>query len=116
VRHRWLQLECGTVSGAQPDLIAALSELVGPRLLFGLWCLAPWDRDGHLDHVAAGGGGGGCRTYNLRLVRYLCAAWDWISHRTYCGAPCASSRCPPASGHARAPLWRSRPLFRVKIG
>ncbi len=19
-----------------------------------------------------------CRTYNLRLVRYLCAAWEWL--------------------------------------
>jgi LmbE family N-acetylglucosaminyl deacetylase len=79
VRRRRLQLESGTVSGAQPDVIAALSELVGHDCYPGLWCLAPWDRDGHPDHDAVGRAAEVvCRTYHLRLVRYLCAAWDWI--------------------------------------
>ena len=77
-RHR-LQLESGTVDAAQPDLIAALSELVGHDCYPGLWCLAPWERDGHPDHDAVGRAAEAvCRTYNLRLVRYLCSAWDWI--------------------------------------
>ena len=77
-RHR-LQLESGKVSDAQPDLIAALSELVGHDCYPGLWCLAPWRRDGHPDHDAVGlAAEAVCRTYNLRLVRYLCAAWEWL--------------------------------------
>jgi LmbE family N-acetylglucosaminyl deacetylase len=77
-RHR-LQLESGKVSDAEPDLIAALSELVGHDCHPGLWCLAPWRRDGHPDHNAVGlVAEAVCRTYNLRLVRYLCAAWEWL--------------------------------------
>jgi LmbE family N-acetylglucosaminyl deacetylase len=77
-RHR-LQLESGKVSDAQPDLVAALSELVGHDCYPGLWCLAPWRRDGHPDHDAVGlVAEAVCRTYNLRLVRYLCAAWEWL--------------------------------------
>ena len=79
VRRRRLQLESGTVSGAQPDVIAALSELVGHDCYPGLWCLAPWRRDGHPDHDAVGlVAEAVCRSYNLRLVRYLCAAWEWL--------------------------------------
>ena len=77
-RHR-LQLESGKVSDAQPDLIAAFSELVGHDGYPGLWCLAPWRRDGHPDHDAVGlVAEAVCRSYNLRLVRYLCAAWEWL--------------------------------------
>ena len=77
-RHR-LGLESGTLSSAEPDLIAALSELVGHDCHPGLWCLAPWRRDGHPDHDAVGlVAEAVCRSYNLRLVRYLCAAWEWL--------------------------------------
>ena len=77
-RHR-LELESGKVSDAQPDLVAALSELVGHDGYPGLWCLAPWRRDGHPDHDAVGVVAEAvCRTYNLRLVRYLSAAWEWL--------------------------------------
>jgi LmbE family N-acetylglucosaminyl deacetylase len=77
-RHR-LHLESGKVSDAQSDLIAAFSELVGHDCYPGLWCLAPWRRDGHPDHDAVGlAAEAVCRTYNLRLVRYLCAAWEWV--------------------------------------
>ena len=78
-RHR-LGLESGTLSSAEPDLIAALSELVGHDCYPGLWCLAPWRRDGHPDHDAVGlVAEAVCRDYNLRLVRYLCAAWEWLA-------------------------------------
>jgi LmbE family N-acetylglucosaminyl deacetylase len=41
--------------------------------------LAPWRRDGHPDHDAVGVAAEAvCRSYNLRLVRYLCAAWEWL--------------------------------------
>jgi LmbE family N-acetylglucosaminyl deacetylase len=77
-RHR-LQLESGKVNDAQPDLIAALSELVGHDCYPGLWCLAPWRHDGHPDHDAVGlAAEAVCHTYNLRLVRYLCTAWEWV--------------------------------------
>ena len=60
-------------------MIAAFSELVGHDCYPGLWCLAPWRRDGHPDHDAVGlAAEAVCRTYNLRLVRYLCAAWEWV--------------------------------------
>src|SRR5437764_152545 len=52
-RHR-LRLSSGTVADAAPDLIAAFSELVGHDCYPGLWCLAPWRRDGHPDHDAVG--------------------------------------------------------------
>jgi LmbE family N-acetylglucosaminyl deacetylase len=77
-RHR-LHLESGKVRDAQPDLVAAFSELVGHDCYPGLWCLAPWRRDGHPDHDAVGlVAEAVCRTYDLRLVRYLCAAWEWL--------------------------------------
>jgi LmbE family N-acetylglucosaminyl deacetylase len=77
-RHR-LHLESGTVSDAQPDLVAAFSELVGHDCYPGLWCLAPWQRDGHPDHDAVGRVAEAvCHSYNLRLVRYLSAAWEWL--------------------------------------
>jgi LmbE family N-acetylglucosaminyl deacetylase len=79
VRRHWLQLESGKVSDAEPDLIAALSELVGHDCYPGLWCLAPWRCDGNPDHDVVGlVAEAVCRSYNLRLVRYLCAAWEWL--------------------------------------
>lgn len=78
VRHHRLRLESGKVGDAQPDLIAAVSELVGHDCYPGLWCLAPWQHDGHPDHDAVGRAAEAvCHSYNLRLVRYLCATWGW---------------------------------------
>jgi hypothetical protein len=34
--------------------MAAVSELVGFADPEGLWCLAPWELDGHPDHDAVG--------------------------------------------------------------
>jgi len=77
-RHR-LGLESGKIGDAQTDLIAAISELVGHDCYPGLWCLAPWRHDGHPDHDAVGRAAEEvCHIYNLRLVRYLCAAWEWV--------------------------------------
>jgi LmbE family N-acetylglucosaminyl deacetylase len=77
-RLRRLRLESGKVADAEPDLIAAFSELVGYDCYPGLWCLAPWQHDGHPDHNAVGRAAEMvCRTYNLRLVRYLCTTWTW---------------------------------------
>jgi LmbE family N-acetylglucosaminyl deacetylase len=77
-RLRRLRLDSGKVADAEPDLIAAFSELVGHDCYPGLWCLAPWQHDGHPDHNAVGRAAEMvCRTYNLRLVRYLCGAWTW---------------------------------------
>ena len=107
-RHR-LRLESGTVSSAEPDLIAALSELVGHDCYPGLWCLAPWRRDGHPDHDAVGlVAEAVCRSYNLRLVRYLCAAWEWLEPEDLPWTTPASSHCRTRCEPARTPLWRSR--------
>src|SRR5690348_10475060 len=77
-RHR-LHLHSGAVADAATDLIAAFSELVGHDCYPGLWCLAPWRRDGHPDHEAVGlAAEAVCRSYNLRLVSYLSAAWEWL--------------------------------------
>ena len=77
-RHR-LHLESGKVSDSRSDLVAAFSELVGHDCYPGLWCLAPWQRDGHPDHDAVGlVAEAVCHSYNLRLVRYLCTAWEWL--------------------------------------
>ena len=50
-RHR-LHLQSGAVSDAAPDLIAAFSELVGHDCYPGMWCLAPWRRDGDAEYPA----------------------------------------------------------------
>jgi LmbE family N-acetylglucosaminyl deacetylase len=90
-RHR-LHLESGKVTDSQPDLVAAFSELVGHDCYPGLWCLAPWRRDGHPDHDAVG-----------LVAEAVCQSYN------------ASSRCRTACEHARTGPCRSRPP-RVGIG
>jgi LmbE family N-acetylglucosaminyl deacetylase len=65
-RHR-LHLPSGKLADAEPELIAAFSELVGHDCYPGLWRLVPWRRDGHADHHAVGVAAEAvCRSYNLR--------------------------------------------------
>jgi LmbE family N-acetylglucosaminyl deacetylase len=75
-RHR-LDLPCGLVADSEPDVVAALSEIIGfVRDPEGLWCLAPWRHDGHPDHDAAGRAAEtACGAYRVRLVRYVVSAW-----------------------------------------
>ena len=116
-RHR-LGLESGTLSSAEPDLIAALSELVGHDCYPGLWCLAPWRRDGHPDHDAVGlrGGGG---------VPQLQPATSAIPVRgvgvVRAGGPAVEPRPPVRTvGKVRArknaAVALTRPLSRVRSG
>jgi hypothetical protein len=45
----------------------------------GLWCLAPWELDGHPDHDAVGRAtAAACSAYRLPLLRYPIAAADRI--------------------------------------
>lgn len=76
VRHE-LALRSGTVEDRVPDVVAALSEIIGfdpdPT---GLWVLAPWCHDGHSDHEAVGRAAATvCDAYRIRLVEYLVTGW-----------------------------------------
>jgi LmbE family N-acetylglucosaminyl deacetylase len=79
IRRYRLGLAGGCVEAAEHDVTAAVSELVGfgdPR---GLWCLAPWELDGHPDHDAVGRAtAAACVAYRLPLLRYPIAAADRI--------------------------------------
>lgn len=77
-RHR-LGLPDGGVAGAEADVVAATSEIVGfvedPS---GLCVLAPWSGDGDDDHEAAGRAAEiVTAAYRVRLVRWLDRAWSW---------------------------------------
>jgi LmbE family N-acetylglucosaminyl deacetylase len=76
--HR-LELPSGKVPDGEPDVVAALSELLGydpdPTSVV---CVAPWQRDGHPDHEAVGRAAElVCHSYRTRLVRYLVGTWAW---------------------------------------
>jgi LmbE family N-acetylglucosaminyl deacetylase len=83
VRVHRLKLPSGKVSDGEPDVVAALSELLGfDTDLSSVVCLAPWERDGHPDHDAVGRAAElACHAYRTRLVRYLVAAWRWAEPR-----------------------------------
>jgi LmbE family N-acetylglucosaminyl deacetylase len=77
VRRYRLGLPGGCVAAAEHDVLAAVSELVGFADLEGLWCLAPWELDGHPDYDAAGRAAAtACSAYRLPLLRYPIAAVD----------------------------------------
>ncbi len=71
VRRYRLGLPGGCVEAAEHDVMAAVSELVGFADPEGLWCLAPWELDGHPDHDAVGRAAAtACSAYRLPLLRY----------------------------------------------
>jgi LmbE family N-acetylglucosaminyl deacetylase len=74
--HRYrLGLPGGCVEAAEHDVTAAVSELVGFAEPDGLWCLAPWELDGHPDHDAVGRAAAtACSAYRLPLLRYPIAS------------------------------------------
>jgi LmbE family N-acetylglucosaminyl deacetylase len=75
VRRYRLGLPDGCVEAAEHDVMAAVSELVGFADPEGLWCLAPWELDGHPDHDAVGrAAAAACSAYRLPLLRYPIAS------------------------------------------
>ncbi|MEU7811143.1 PIG-L family deacetylase [Pseudonocardia sp. NPDC049154] len=75
VRRYRLGLPGGCVEAAEHDVMAAVSELVGFADPEGLWCLTPWERDGHPDHDAVGRAAAtACSAYRLPLLRYPIAS------------------------------------------
>jgi LmbE family N-acetylglucosaminyl deacetylase len=75
VRRYRLGLPGGCVEAAEHDVMAAVSELVGFADPEGLWCLAPWELDGHPDHDAVGRAAAtACSAYQLPLLRYPIAS------------------------------------------
>ncbi|HEY2222320.1 PIG-L deacetylase family protein [Actinomycetospora sp.] len=77
-RHR-LGLPDGGVAQAEPDVVGAISEIVGfDEDPSGLCVLAPWSGDGDDDHEAAGRAAEiVTAAYRVRLVRWLDRAWSW---------------------------------------
>lgn len=79
VRRYRLGLPGGRVEAAEHDVMAAVSELVGFAEPEGLWCLAPWELDGHPDHDAVGRATAtACSAYRLPLLRYPIASAEWL--------------------------------------
>jgi hypothetical protein len=70
--HR-LGLSLPQVAGAEADLVAALSELVGFDPEPGVYCLAPADAPGDLGRAAAVGAAQRiAQVYGIPLLRYRC--------------------------------------------
>jgi LmbE family N-acetylglucosaminyl deacetylase len=66
VRRHELALRSNTVTDAEADVVAALSEI-----------LAPWQHDGHADHDAVGRAAAVvCHAYRARLAEYLVTSWS----------------------------------------
>jgi LmbE family N-acetylglucosaminyl deacetylase len=77
-RRATLALPSGEVAGAETDVVAAVSEIVGyaadPRRTV---VIAPWRADLHPDHAAVGSAVAvACRAYGARLLEYLVAVWS----------------------------------------
>ena len=75
VRRYRLGLPSAGAAAAEHDVTAALSELVGFTDPSGLWCLAPWELDGHPDHDTVGRAAARtCAAYRLPLLYYPVAS------------------------------------------
>jgi len=112
IRRYRLGLARGYVEAGEHDVTAAVSELVGfgdPR---GLWCLAPWELDGHPDHDAAGRAtSAACSAYRLPLLRYPIAAADRIRS----AAP-AEEQVHRLALTAPVRRRKRRALMRLRVG
>jgi LmbE family N-acetylglucosaminyl deacetylase len=77
VLHR-LGLPDGRLAAHEQELTAALLALLGPTD----WCVAPFERDGHPDHEAAGRvAAKACAATGARLVSYPLWTWHWAQPR-----------------------------------
>jgi LmbE family N-acetylglucosaminyl deacetylase len=57
-----------------------LAQRLIPLVCSADWCLAPWERDGHPDHDAAGiAAVRACAATGVRIVRYPIWAWHWAT-------------------------------------
>lgn len=112
IRRYRLGLAGGRVEAAEHDVTAAVSELVGfgdPR---GLWCLAPWELDGHPDHDAVGRAtAAACTGYRLPLLRYPITAADRIRS----SAP-ADHQVHQLALTAPVRRRKRRALMRLRVG
>jgi LmbE family N-acetylglucosaminyl deacetylase len=76
-RHR-LGLPDGAVTAHRHAVTTALRDLLAGWAPSGLWCVAPWEHDGHPDHDAAGlAARQAAAACGVRLVPYLVWAWHW---------------------------------------
>jgi len=80
-RIRLLDLPDGSLAahGAElADALLAEAQTDAPEDAAGVWLVAPWRRDGHPDHTAAGGAAAlvAGRT-GARLLEYPIWAWHW---------------------------------------
>lgn len=76
-RYR-LGLPRGTLAAHRQEVSVALRDLLSGCAPSGLWCVAPWDHDGHPDHDAAGRAARqAAAACGVRLVPYLVWTWHW---------------------------------------
>lgn len=127
IRQSRLRLDSGAVAASEPDVAAALSEIVGfADTAIGLWVLAPWGGDGHADHAAvARAADQVCPAYGVRLVNYpTAAAWTraephtlpWQRMRTLALSPRLQARknnaiCPAVRRGRDDPIADREILF-----
>jgi LmbE family N-acetylglucosaminyl deacetylase len=91
---------------------AAVSELVGFGNPRGLWCLAPWEPDGHPDHDAVGRAtAAACSAYRVPLLRYPIAA----AQRIRSSAP-AYHQMHQLTLTAPVRRRKRRALMRLRVG
>jgi LmbE family N-acetylglucosaminyl deacetylase len=96
-RYR-LGLRCGRVAGAEGDVLAAISELLGFADPAGLLCLAPWIHDTHPDHAAVGHAATrACQAYRTRLLYYSITQWEHPRHPGMPDLPLQRARRFPLS-------------------
>jgi LmbE family N-acetylglucosaminyl deacetylase len=110
-RYR-LGLTGGYVEAAEHDVTAAVSELLGFGNPRGLWCLAPWELDGHPDHDAVGRATAtACSAYRLPLLRYPITAADRIR-----SSPPAEHQVHQLALTAPVRRRKRRALMRLRVG
>jgi LmbE family N-acetylglucosaminyl deacetylase len=108
--HR-LGLPDGGVAGRTVELTARLTAFLGP----GVFCIAPWDRDGHPDHDATGrAAAAACARVGGDLLSFLVWTWHWAGpgdHRVVW----ERARRLPLTGEERARKVRAIRSFRSQI-
>jgi LmbE family N-acetylglucosaminyl deacetylase len=96
-----LGLPDGAVASQCDELVACLLGLLGPDML----CVAPWQRDGHPDHDAAGEAAAtACAATRAPFLRSLIWTWHWAVPRDP-RVPWLRARCLPLT---RIELTRKR--------
>ena len=67
----------GLPDGRLVDHVSQLAEILRGLLTEGCWLVAPWRRDAHPDHEAAGHAAASALSTGIRLLEYPVWLWHW---------------------------------------